>query len=316
MQPLGEEVEAARRIDLGRQCPGRYAAGGGDGDREPCRARSDEGAGHQERDRDECRHDEGALDVGRVPGEVPVREAAQRQAGSLEVRVLVEPQLRADDEEERHQEAGYERRRACQGPRKHSSRRGQHDRNEIDHVPFDDQVCEPRREESGLDRGVHREGDACRDPDGHERDALPRRPDPPGGERGDRRDHRQHREPNGHRSECPHAEVDGAVLLEPRRHVPGIRAMAHRGADGDDHADGEEGCAHPVPGAPARAPAREALALPQEHEEAGAEDGQQDGELAANERRDQAKAPARASRPREGRAMAAAIAQSAVVENG
>ena len=263
VEPLREEIQASGRIDLGRQRPGRHTAGGDDGDREPGTAGADERARDEERDRDDRREDERALDVGRVPGEVPVRELADREARRLEVGVLVEPQLGADDEEQSDEEAGDERRRARQRPREHRERRREQDRDEVDHVALDDQVRELRREERSLDRGVGREADACRDPDGHECEALRRRPDPARGEGGDRRHDRQDREPDRHRRERPHAVVEGAMLLEARRRVPGVRAVAGGGADGEGRSDREDDGADPVPCAPGRAPAAEPLGPPE-----------------------------------------------------
>ena len=114
----------------------------------------------------------------------------------------------------------------------------------------------------------------------------------------------------------PEAVVEHAVLLEAGRDVPRIGPVAGGGAEAIAAPDGEHHRADPVTGAPVRAPPREAIGSPEEDEDARAVDDQQHRQLAADERGDEASAPARASRRHVGRAIAAVIAQSAVVLNG
>ena len=113
VHPLGEDVQAAGGVDLGRQRPRRHAAGGDDGDREPDCARADERqrAARSATETSAVATSARSTSVG-IPDEVAVREVADREARSLEVRVLVEPQLCVQDEEQRHERS---RRRAPTG---------------------------------------------------------------------------------------------------------------------------------------------------------------------------------------------------------
>ncbi len=105
VQSLCEQVQAARRVDLGRERPRGHRTRGHDGDHETGCARPEQRARRENRDRHERHDDERALDVVGVPREVPVRQGADGQARSLEVRVLVEPELGVQDERKRDDEA-------------------------------------------------------------------------------------------------------------------------------------------------------------------------------------------------------------------
>ena len=82
----------------------------------------------------------------------------------------------------------------------------------------------------------------------------------------------------------PDALVDHAMLEETRRDVPRLGAAPDLGAGGDGDADAEQHGAHPVTSRPGRAPAREAIRLPEQREDADREDEQKQRQLAPYQR--------------------------------